>query len=109
MPATNDASRAGQLSLDVKPHPALARKAGDGDAVYLQAELELKVTVPVAQDFNHGDGFRVTIADADGQVIGRTVAELRGKGAVRFDTLEVNGRIVGTVRHHKATQVDDEA
>lgn len=107
MPATNDARRAGQLSLDVKPHPALEHKARDGEPVYLQAELEVKVTIPVAQDFNAGDGFIVTIAGPDGDVVGRARAELGGKGAVRFDTLEDKDLgIIGTLRHHKATQVD---
>lgn len=107
MPATNDAARAGQLSLIVKPHPALERKAADGEPVYLQAELEVKVAIPVAQDFNPGAGFVVTIAGADGEVLGHARAELAGKGAVRFDTIEDKDLgIIGTTRVHKATQVE---
>jgi hypothetical protein len=107
MAATRDARRAGQLSLDVKAHPALERKAADGEPVYLQAELEAKVLVPVDRDYNPGDQFVVTIADAHGEAVGRAYVELAGKGAVRFDTLEDKDLgVIGTLRHHKATQTE---
>lgn len=110
MPATRDARRAGQLSLDVRPHPTLDRKANDGDPVYLQADLECKVTVPVGQDFNAGDQFLVTIAGPDGEVIGHARAEVAAKGGVSFDTLEDGyGGVIGTLRRHKAKQIDEDA
>lgn len=107
MPVTNDPTRAGQLSLEVRPHPALERKRRRGEAVYLQAELEAKLTIPVDHDLNPGDGIVITVADAAGEVLGTATLELGGKGAVRFDTIdEPNLGVIGTRRVHKATQVD---
>lgn len=107
MAATRDAHQAGQLSLIVQPHPTLEAKARAGEPVYLQAELEVKVTIPVDRDYNPGAGFVITIAGPDGEVIGHARAELAAKGAIRFDTLEDRDLgVIGTLRHHKATQTE---
>jgi hypothetical protein len=110
MPVTNDPARAadGQLSLEVKPHPALERARRRGEHVYLQAELEAKFAIPVGRDFNPGDAFVVTVTDDRGEVLGKATLELAGKGAVKFDTIEDSHvGIIGTRRVHKATQTTE--
>jgi hypothetical protein len=96
--------RAGDLTLDVYPHPEAARRAADDDATYLQAELEGKITVPVHRDYNAGDRLLVTIAGDDGEIIGRRYLEV---GRVTFEPIvERNLGVIGTTRVHKATQVE---
>jgi hypothetical protein len=104
MPASNDARRAGQLSLDVHPHPQVAAAAAAGEPVYLQGALEAKIELAVPHDLNAGDKLLVTLAGEDGELLDRAYLEVR---RIRFDPIEDKTLgVIGTTRVHLAKQAD---
>lgn len=81
-----------QLSLDVQMFPDVA------GAGLLVASVTL-AALPVDRNLHPGDQITVTIADADGMVIGQCAQEIAG---VAFKPLVVDKMPVGLERAHKA-------
>lgn len=93
-----------QLSFDVALHPELAKRKLDGDHIWLQGTLAIKVEIPVDRDYNAGDRFVVTIAGPDGEVIGHAHAELTHPSFK--DIIDKDLGRIGTTRIHKADQTN---
>lgn len=93
-----------QLSLDVKHHPEVERRLGAGEHVWLHGTLTTKIELPVREDYNMGDELMVTVTDADGQVVGRTIVEVESP---HFKPIVEKGLgVIGEERVHKAVMSD---
>lgn len=82
-----------QLSLNVDRHPHLP------DDGMLMGTLKLGGGFAVPRDLQPGEELTVTVADADGQVIAASRAEVE---TVAFPPIKDKGVAIGTERRHKA-------
>jgi hypothetical protein len=87
-----------QVTLHVEMHPT-AREMPHGG--YMDAEVNLD-PIPVDRDLQPGDHLTVTVANADGEVIGTATQEI---GAVGFKPMKLERKTIGQVRAHKAKTV----
>lgn len=87
-----------QITLHVEQHPH-ARDLEHGG--YLQAEVGLDA-VEIDRDLQPGDRLTVTVANADGEIIGQGTQEAGGVG---FKPLKVEKMTIGMIRSHKAKTV----
>jgi hypothetical protein len=81
-----------QLTLDVQ----MPQDAPNGGLLTASVTL---AALPVERDLNPGDQVTVTIADADGVVVGQCAQEISG---VAFKPLLIDKEPVGLERAHKA-------
>jgi hypothetical protein len=86
-----------QLTLHVAPHPRAVWQNGDNKPIVGGVKVSGSLTVD--HDLQPGDILTVSIADADGQVIAHTTAEVSG---IAFKLLEQSGSVIGTERVHTA-------
>ena len=90
-----------QLSFDVEPHPNTRHQ--DGSVVPLYGELKWSVAVDVDHDLQPGDQVVVTVASADGEVLGTSLGKVED---VAFKTIKEKGRVIAQVREHKVKSTD---
>lgn len=87
-----------QITLHVDQHPQ-ARDLPHGG--YLVAEIGPEA-IEIDRDLQPGDHVTVTVANADGEIIGTAEQEVGGIG---FKPLKMEKRTVGQIRAHKAKTV----
>jgi hypothetical protein len=90
----------GQITLHVDQHPQ-ARELDHGG--YMEAQLAPE-SIEIDRDLQPGNLVTVTVANADGEIIGTAKQEV---GQVGFKPLKIERRTIGTVRAHKSKTVVD--
>jgi len=92
-----------QLSLEVLPHPAIDVVHGKG---LIAGTIKLKGELRCKQDFNAGDEFTISVADADGTVVAVAQAEQLDPPNMKTITDKEIGPI-GTERIHTVQVTKD--
>lgn len=87
-----------QLTLDVEM-PQHARDLPHGGMLVASCSID---AVEIDRDLHPGDRITVTVASADGEVIGQAEQEVGGVG---FKALKIDKSVVGLERVHKAKVV----
>lgn len=86
------------LSLEIKPHPQVAKY--DDASSRIEGSLALAGALTVVRDLNAGDDLTVQVCDADGQVIASGKFEVSSVGTKPIKVSKIG--VVGTERAHKA-------
>lgn len=87
-----------QITLHVDQHPHCRDLPHGG---YLDAAVALEA-IDIDRDLQPGDRLTVTVANADGEMIGQAVQEV---GPVGFKPMKLEGKTIGQTRAHKAKTV----